>query len=160
MPDKQTIERASVYMDELTTRLNTIIKAGKGFGNADVIWLIKMWTKVGILTQDSAYHRRASAYFQMNREPTPSTGKRSLTLYNALGAFESIMNNNGTVTGDYFNRADKAMLDFVWEYRRRLPGTTDPRTSESEFTTFLAKWAAMKASEVMKQEVANFDRSL
>src|ERR1035441_6172607 len=125
MADEHNVELASAILDELTTVLNDDIKLGKGFDNDSVMGLIKAWTKVGMLTHGKAFHRQSAAYYVMKREPTPSPGKRSHTLLAALEAFESVLDRNGTTDGDFFQRADRAMLDFVWEYRKSVTGRTD-----------------------------------
>jgi hypothetical protein len=159
MPDEHSKELASAIMDELTTVLNADIKAG-GFDNDSVMWLIKAWTKVGMLTHGPAFHKQKAAYYVMKRDPTPSPGKRSRTLLAALEAFETVMNRDGTTEGDFFQRADRAMLDFVWEYRKAVTGRTDAGKSEADFVARLMKWMALSDDQAMKEEVTAMDRSL
>jgi hypothetical protein len=96
----------------------------------------------------------------MKRDPTPSPGKRSRTLLAALEAFESVMDRNGTTDGDFFQRADRAMLDFVWEYRKSVTGRTDRGKSEADFVAQLMKWMALSDDQAMQEEVTNMDRSI
>ena len=160
MPDEHSIELASAIMDELTTVLNADIKRGEGFDNDSVLWLLKAWTKVGMLTHGKAFHKQSSAYYVMKRDPTPSPGKRSRTLLAALEAFESVLDRNGTTDGDFFQRADRAMRDFVWEYRKAVTGRTDRGKSEADFVAQLMKWMALSDEQAMQEEVSNMDRSI
>ena len=160
MADAHSVELASAILDELTTRLNSIIKSSLGFDNNSVMWLIKAWTKVGVLTHGAGFHKKASAYYVMKRDPTPSTGKRSRTLLSAMEAFENVLDNNKTTEGDFFQRADRAMLDFVWEYRKQVTGRTERGKSEADFVAQLMKWMALSDDQAMQEEVTNMDRSI
>jgi len=160
MADRHNVELASAILDELTTVLNADIRRGQGFDNDSVMWLIKAWTKVGMLTHGQAFHRQSAAYYVMKREPTPSPGKRSRTLLLALEAFESVLDRDGTTDGDFFQRADRSMLDFVWEYRKSVTGRTDRGKSETDFVAQLMKWMALSDDQAMQEEVTNMDRSI
>ncbi len=160
MADKHNVELASAILDELTTELSADIKRGQGFDNDSVMWLIKAWTKVGMLTHGKAFHRQSAAYYVMKRDPTPSPGKRSHTLLAALEAFEAVLDRDGTTEGDFFQRADRAMLDFVWEYRKAVTGRTDRGKSEADFVAQLMKWMALSDDQAMQEEVTNMDRSI
>jgi hypothetical protein len=160
MADEHNVELASAVLDELTTVLNGDIRRGQGFDNDSVMWLIKAWTKVGMLIHGKSFHRQSAAYYVMKRDPTPSPGKRSRTLLAALEAFESVMDRNGTTDGDFFQRADRAMLDFVWEYRKSVTGRTDRGKSEADFVAQLMKWMALSDDQAMQEEVTNMDRSI
>jgi hypothetical protein len=159
MADQHSVQLASAILDEITDRLNAEIKLGKGFDNDSVIGLVKAWTKVGILTHGPGFHRQASAYYVMKRDPAPSPGKRSHVLLSALEAFETVLDRDGTTDGDFFQRADRAMLDFVWEYRKAVTGRTDRGKSEADFVAQLMKWMSLSSDEVMKAVVTNMDRS-
>ena len=158
MADQHNTELASAILDELTDRLNGDIRAGMGFDNNSVMWLIKAWTKVGILTHGPGFHRQASAYYVMKREPAPAHGKRSHTLLSALEAYENVVEQNGITDGDFFRRADQALLDFVWEYRKQVTGRTDRGKSEQDFVAQLMKWMSLSPDQVMEQVVTNMDR--
>ena len=159
MADQHNLEVASAILDELTDRLNADIRGGKGFDNNSVMWLIKAWTKVGIRTHGPGFHRQASAYYVMKRDPTPAPGKRSHTLLAALEAYENVLERNGITDGDFFQRADRAMLDFVWEYRKQVTGRTDRGKSEQDFVAQLMKWMSLSADQVMQEAVTAMDRS-
>ena len=160
MADEHSVELASAILDELTTVLNGDITRGQGFDNDSVMWLIKAWTKVGMLTHGKSFHRQSAAYYVMKRDPTPSPGKRSRTLLTALEAFESVLDRDGTTEGDFFQRADRAMLDFVWEYRKSVTGRTDRGKSDADFVAQLMKWMALSDDQAMQEEVTNMDRSI
>ena len=160
MADEHNVEVASAILDELTDRLSVEIKLGKGFDNDSVMGLIKAWTRVGMLTHGKAFHKQAAAYYVMKREPAPSPGKRSHTLLAALEAFETVLDRDGTTEGDFFQRADRAMLDFVWEYRKAVTGRTDRGKSEADFVAQLMKWMALSDDQAMQEEVSNMDRSI
>ena len=159
MPSKQDIEIASAILDEITTRLHSDMHRG-GFTNDSVIWLIKAWMKVGTRLRGASYRRQAGAYYIMKREPTPTALKRSKTLLSALEAFESIMDRNGTTSGDFFQRAEKAMLDFVWDYRRKLGEQGDGGNSEQSFVNKLMQLNSMSDDLFQREVVANFERSI
>ena len=160
MADKHNVELASAILDELTTVLNADIRRGQGFDNDSVMWLIKAWTKIGMLTHGKAFHRQSAAYYVMKRDPTPSPGKRSRTLLVALEAFETVLDRDGTTEGDFFQHADRAMLDFVWEYRKAVTGRTDRGKSEADFVAQLMKWMSLSDDQAMQEEVTNMDRSI
>ena len=159
MADEHSVQLASAILDELTTRLNSVIRSSQGFDNNSVMWLVKAWTKVGVLTHGADFHKKASAYYVMKRDPTPSTGKRSRTLLAAMEAFETILERDKTTEGDFFQRADKAMLDFVWEYRKAVTGRTDKGKSEKDFVAQLMTWMSKTGNQVMAEVVTNMDRS-
>ena len=160
MADEHSVEVASAILDELTTELSADIGRGQGFDNDSVMWLIKAWTKIGMLTHGKAFHRQSAAYYVMKRDPTPSPGKRSRTLLVALEAFETVLDRDGTTEGDFFQHADRAMLDFVWEYRKAVTGRTDRGKSEADFVAQLMKWMSLSDDQAMQEEVTNMDRSI
>jgi hypothetical protein len=160
MADEHNVQVASEILDELTTLLNAEIRANQGFDNNSVMALIKAWTKVGMLTHGVSYHRKSAGLYVMKRDPAPSPGKRSRTLLSALEAYESVLERSGTTDGDFFNRADQAMLDFVWEYRKHVTGRTDRGKSEADFVSQLMKWLSLSDDQAMQAEASNMDRSI
>jgi hypothetical protein len=143
---------AAAVLDQMSNRLAASMQSG-GFNNDSVMWLIKAWTKVGLRVRSSAFHRQAAAYYVMKRDPTPSTDKRSRTLRSAINAYQSMVEMHGTTDGDFFQRADKAMLDFVWEYRKHLTGQT-----EKDFAAKLMKYSSMSSDQVQAEVVTNLER--
>jgi len=154
-------EIALADLDELTSQLKRSIDNG-GFDNTSVMWLIKAWTKIAILTNGPGIHKKMVAYFVMKREPTKTSGKskRSKDLLRSLEDYETMVEKNGITGGDFFTRADKAMLDFVWEYRKAITGLKeDTKTGEKDFVGRIQQWMNLSEEQVMKQVVFNMDRS-
>jgi hypothetical protein len=148
------LEIAIEDMDELTSALSKDIENG-GFDNKSVMWLVKGWTKIAILTNGPGYHKRASAYFLMKGDPPKldAKSKRSKLLLRALEGYQQIMENNGTTGGDFFQRADRGMLDFVWDYRKNAG------KGENDFVHQLQQWQGLSEDKVMQEVVFNMDRS-
>jgi hypothetical protein len=159
MASQQDKDIAVMILDELTTRLSNNIREG-GFNNDSVMWIIKAWTKACIRIRGANYHRVSSAYYIMKRDPTPSNGKRSKALLSAIENFQNVLEKHGTTEGDFFNRADKAMLDFVWEYRKAVSGLSDRGKTEHAFAALLMRWKGLSAEQVEKEVVTNMDRSI
>lgn len=157
MASQFDIEVALATLDLLTARLKGNITKG-GFDNNSVMWLIKAWTKVGIRLRGSNYHREASTYYIMKRDPSPSTNKRSRTLLSALESLESIISRNGTTSGDFFTRADKAMLDFVWEYRKSVGGLGTQSKTEQDFVSQLTMWKSTSSDQAEKAITTGVER--
>ena len=160
MADEHSVQMASAILDELTTLLNAEIRAGQGFDNNSVMALIKAWTKVGMYTHGIGYHRKSAGLYVMKRDQAPDPGKRSRTLLAALEAYESVLDKNGATDGDFFNRADQAMLNFVWEYRKQVAGRTDKGKSEADFVSQLMKWLSLSDDKAMQEVVSNMERSI
>jgi hypothetical protein len=154
------VDLASAYLDELTNWLKKDID-NHDFDNKEVMRLVKGWTKIAIVTNGPGKHKRMAAYFLMNRTPSElgANSKRSSVLMMNLSAYESIIEKNGTTSGDFFNRADKAMLDFVWDYRQHTIGQKTTGYTEADFVGQLQNWANLTEDAVMKTEVFQMDRS-
>jgi hypothetical protein len=159
MPTEFDIEVALATLDMLTAKLKSDMAKG-GFNNESMMWIIKAWTKVGIRLRGSNYHREASAYYIMKRDPTPSTDKRSKTLLNALNVLETTVSRQKNSGGDFFKRADKAMLDFVWEYRRHLGNGNGNGNSEQDFVTKLNTWKSTGADQAQKAITTPIERHI
>ncbi len=117
--------------------------------------MIKAWKKIGVLTNGPGYHRKASAYYVMKRDPPNSADTRSKTLLNALQTYLSVLQNSGSTGGDFFTRCDQGMLYFVWEYRQGLKGDL-----EKKFVHAIQEWMSLPEDKAMQQEVFNMDRSV
>ncbi len=157
MADQIQKDLAVASLDELTERLAKAIKNG-GFDNASVIWLVKAWTKVGVRLRGGGYHRQAMAYYVMKRDPPMSRDKRSRALLTAMEAFTNMLSRHGTTEGDYFNRVDQLMREFVWEYRKHLAQRPDNGKSEKDFTAQLSFWQSKTAEQVLKEPVMYMER--
>jgi hypothetical protein len=94
----------------------------------------------------------------MKRDPTPISGKRSLALRSAMDAYSTMLSRHGTTDGDYFQRADKAMLDFVWEYRKAVTGRTDRGKSEKEFVAQLMRWMSLSEDQAAREVLTNLEQ--
>lgn len=159
MPTEFDIEVALATLDMLTAKLKSDMTKG-GFNNEAMMWIIKAWTKVGIRLRGANYHREASAYYIMKRDPSPSTEKRSKTLLAALNVLETTLPRQKDSGGDFFRRADKAMLDFVWEYRRHLGNGTGNGNSEQDFVTKLSAWKATASDQAQKAIMTGIERHI
>lgn len=148
---------AAAMLEELTAFLERRISRG-GFDNESVIWMIKVWTKIGTRLRGAGFHRQATVYYVMKREPAAASGKRSQILLRALENFERMLTGHGITDGDAFRNADRAMLDFVWEYRKHLPAQGGKGDSEPEFVKMLLNWQSLSVEQVMKSVLTNMDR--
>ena len=124
------------------------------------MWLIKAWSKIGLLLRGPGFPNTRVGYYVMNRKPSPATGKRSHTLLRQAEDFETYFQNNKIAEGDFFRRVDDSMRDFVWEYKLHLVGRTDKGYSEKDFTSQLMKWWSMSDEQIRQAPVFNMDRSL
>lgn len=157
MASEYQLSIASAVLDELTRRLRDMTKKG-GFDNKSVIWLAKAWIKVGMALRGSTFHRQAAGYYVMKREPAAISGKRSLALLAAMEAFERMLNQLKTTEGDFFNRADNAMRDFVWEYRKQLGLKPDRGQSEREFAGMLSSLQNMSSDQLNREMATGMER--
>lgn len=154
MADDSRLDIAIADLDELTTVLAADIKGGGFRDNDSVLYLLKAWDKVATIVLGGNYHRRATGTWVMNRVPPRTAGKKSVELLRALEAYYSVLEKNHTRGGDFFNRADQAMTNFVWEYRQNIKGKR-----EAEFVHQLQKWMALSEEQMMAEEVTAMDRS-
>lgn len=147
------VDIAVENLDELTTLLAADIKNG-GFDNDSVMKVIKIWDKIATGLKGS-YHKQAVAYWLMKRQPSKTDGKTSKALLRALDTYQQVLENNGTIDGDFFNRVDDAMRNFVWDYRQHLQGH-----SEIDFVHDLQKWQSLSDNKVMQSELTKIDQSI
>lgn len=157
MASNAQAEIAAAMLEELTSFIERRIKHG-GFDNESVIWMIKVWTKIGTRLRGPGFHRQATAYYVMKREPSAASGKRSQVLLRAMDSLETMITAHGITDGDYFRNADRAMLDFVWEYRKHLPAQGGKGNSEQDFVKMLLNWQSQSVEQVMKTVLTNMDR--
>ncbi|MCL4795318.1 MAG: hypothetical protein KJZ84_12220 [Bryobacteraceae bacterium] len=148
---------AVAILEEFVQGLQTATKNG-GFNNKTMIWLIKAWSKAGIHLRGPGYHRLIAAYYIMKRDPAPSAQKKSQVLLLAMQGFLNMLSRHGISEGDYFNRADRAMTDFVWEYRKYVAQQPDGGKSEQEFVNLLTAWRSTPPEQLMKEVITNMDR--
>jgi len=153
MGDDSRLDIAIADLDELTDVLASDIRGG-GFGdNNSVLYLLKAWDKVATIVLGGNYHKRATAQWVMKRVPPKIAGKRSAELLHTLEAYYNVLEKNHTRGGDFFNRADQAMTNFVWDYRQNISGKR-----EAEFVHELQKWMTLSEEQMIGEVVTNMDR--
>ena len=149
MADYKNIDVAIEDLDELIEVLKAEIKQG-GFENDDVIWLIKVWTKVTIL---AGLNNNLKNYWIMKRAPSKITGKRSQVLLRALEDYSNFLEKPGTRSGDFFNRANDAMLNFVYDYRQHLSNK-----EEIDFINQLHRFMGLNTEQLMQEALTKMDQ--
>ena len=126
-------EIANHTLDALTDTIRasqrgTAHNKRRGFDNDDVIRMIKLWTKATVirlgLSQEVDW-----VYYRFKREPAKlaANQKRSDVLWSALVDFQYNLRNL-----DHYHRSRQAMLNFVWDYHRRI-------TDVDQDTDFMSK---------------------
>jgi len=151
MANYTNLTGAAEDLDELIDVLEADMKKG-GFENDDVIWLIEVWTKVTIL---AGLTDTLKAYWAMKRTPSRIVGKRSLVLLHALEDYSKALEHSSTKSGDFFHRANDAMLNFVWDYRQHISGKV-----ETEFVHRIQVFMALSTDKLMQQELTKMEQSL
>ena len=157
MPEYESyknLDLALVDLDEMIDTLDGCIN-GSGFDNNRVIYLIKAWSKINIL---SGLNLESLAYGHMKRLPPPLTGKlkRSQLLSRALDDYRNTL-KPGAESGEYFRRADEAMRNFVWDYRQHIAGDVN---KETVFVHEINKIMKEGRDGIMKEEVFKMDQSI
>jgi hypothetical protein len=154
MADNYSIDIAISHLDELVDGAGSIIKRG-GFDreHKGIIWMLKGWIKVAVLANHPDYHKQATAYFVMKRDPAPFAGSRSKALLRDMDAFRTMLSNHRITHGDYFNRVDSGLRDFVWEYRKHLNGK-----SATDFESKLMNLRSISKEELMKEVLFKMDQ--
>jgi len=137
-------------------------KNNKGFNNQSMIWYIMGWTKIAIVTNGNSYRRASSAYLDKRDLPALSAKwSRSKEAERAVGTYYDYVGNGNSASGDFFTRADKAMMDFFYDYRQHTVGMDeDGENGEKDFIQKLKQFTVLSADEVRKKEIFNMDRSL
>jgi hypothetical protein len=161
-------EIVTEYLDQFGTTLKADIakhargdKNNKGFTNDSMIWYIMAWTKIAIVTNGNGYRRSASAFLDKRDLPAVSaTWSRSKEADRALGTYAQYVENGNSVNGDFFQRADKAAMDFFYDYRQHTVGMDEGgKTGEKDFIQKLKQFTVLSPDEVRKKEIFNMDRS-
>ena len=144
----------SAELEELTDALNRDIKTN-AFNNNAVVWLVKAWSKIGILVGPKNYHKILVNYCLMPNDPSPLTGnsKRETVLKVAIETYEQAFENNGTTNGDFFQGSQRALLDFVWDWRKKTAGPKG-----QEFTRMLQDFLNLSPDQVAVTPVFNVER--
>lgn len=151
MSNYTNLTAATEDLDELIEVLQADIKKG-GFDNDDVIWMIEVWTKVTIL---AGLTDTLKAYWAMKRTPSKIVDKRSLVLLHALEDYSKALEHSDSKSGDFFHRANDAMLNFVWDYRQHLSGK-----QETDFVHQIHLFMALSTDKFMKEALTKMEQSL
>ena len=138
------LSRAAEYLDFMIESMNNSMKMG-GFDNDSVMWLIKIWTKIGLNSRGDNYHNNMKGTWVMKRQPKIKAAKKSVILRNALSTLLSVVEKTNYGRFQYFISAQEAMIDFVWEYRHRLSGN-----QEADFVHQAQKWLNMSTDDVLR----------
>src|SRR5438093_12358738 len=86
------IDAAVDDLDVLIHFLGTKVKPpGFDRDHKDILWLIKGWIKIAMLANHPEYHKQASAYLVMKRDPAPFNGSRPKALLPDLEAFQAVL---------------------------------------------------------------------
>ena len=122
---EKNLDVAQMALGELIDDLEGSMKGG-GFDNAAVIDLIEKWTLVNLFAGLSL---RSWPYWVMKRVPPQLAAgqKRSKVLLRALEDYQNTL-GPGRESGDYWLRADDAMMNFVWDYRQHILDDVDKET--------------------------------
>jgi hypothetical protein len=142
-------------LDELIDTLDAYMKQRGGFDNDSVIYLIKAWSKVNIL---SGFSLESLPYWRMKRIPPKLVGKlkRSQVLSRTLDDYRNSL-QHGNQPIDYFRLADEAMRNFVWDYRQHI---ADNVNLETEFAHKINLLISEGRNGLMKDEVFKMDQSI
>jgi hypothetical protein len=154
MGNYKNLDIAAADLDELIDTLEGYMKVG-GFDNDGIIHLIKAWSKVNLLL---GLNLESLGYWRMKRLPPKLVGnsKRSQVLLRALEDCSNVL-KPGNESGDYFRRADEAMLNFVWDYRQHI---ADDVNRETNFVHQINQFMSEGRDGLMKDEVFKMDRSI
>jgi len=156
------------YLDELDTMLSADIamhargdKNNKGFDNDSMIRYIMAWTKIAIVTNGNIYRRSSSAFLDKRDLPALSAKwTRSKEAERAVGTYAQYVENGNSVSGDFFQRADKGMMDFFFDYRQHTVGMDESgKNGEKDFIQKVKQFTVLSPDDVRKKVIFNMDRS-
>lgn len=91
-----------------------------GFRNSHVIALIEMWTKVGDRVAGNRYHVGVRSAWRMTYSLRPLEKERWDALTDALEMLTRVSDADDVGRKRRFHEAELLMLEFVYEYRRKL----------------------------------------
>jgi hypothetical protein len=149
MADQFSLDRAVGFLDELIHVLQNI-STKKGFDPAhkELAWVLKAWVKIAILASHPEVARTGPAYWQMKRDPSPANGSRTKHLTQSLDNWKGMIEKHKQTHGDFFTRAETAVRDLVWEYRKRLSGK-----SLQDFESMLMQLAGKSKEQFLKERI-------
>jgi len=142
-------------LDELTDVLGKQVQRGGPSDNKSVLWVLKGWDKVATMVLGGNYHRRSVGTWIMDRDPSNGVSNRARDMLRSMEDYQDMLEKHHIRGGDYFDRADKAVMNFAWGYRKGLKGK-----KENEYVHELQVWLNLSEDKMMEQEVFNGDRSL
>jgi hypothetical protein len=122
---EKNLDVAAMGLEEMIDGLESSITRG-GFDNDSVVGLIKFWTVVNLYC---GLTLRSWGYWRMKRVP-PALAKgqkRSKELLRALESYQNTL-GPGRESGDYWVRADDALMNFVFDYRLHIEDDVDKET--------------------------------
>lgn len=123
--DFKNLDVAVEELEEMVEVLDVDIR-NANFDNDQVVWLIKAWSKVNLL---SGLNVDSWGYWLFKWNPPKLVGKekRSQVLRRALVDYLRTL-KPGNESGDYYRRAERALLDFVFDYHQRIVGDVNANT--------------------------------
>ena len=121
----KNLDEANVELQGMLNILDTLIKRNR-FTNDDVVGLIKAWSRVNLL---SGLNVDSWGYWIFKWDPSASVGseRRSHVLKRCLDVYLRTL-RDGNESGDDYRRAERALLDFVFEYRSRVARNVNDET--------------------------------
>lgn len=138
-------------LDLITSRLQAGIKSKKEFDTKTVIFVLKAWAKVLVLTQTKQVFQIEFMEFVRDGDTLEKRdGVRPVPLRNALDAFHTSLDKNGTKQGQFFDEARKEMREFLHEYRKTLKFKADKGKSAEAIKVFLNELSTRSAEDVKK----------
>lgn len=132
----KNLDEANVELQGMVNILDTLIKRNR-FNNDDVVGLIKAWSRVNLL---SGLNVDSWGYWIFKRPPVESVRneRRSHVLKRCLDVYLRTL-TEGNESGEDYRRAERALLDFVFEYRGRVARDVN------EETDFVQQLLALRA---------------
>lgn len=132
----KNLDEANVELQGMLDVLDTLIRRNR-FTNDDVLGLIKAWSRVNLL---SGLNVDTWGYWLFKWDPSASVGneRRSHVLRRSLEIYLRKL-EPGNESGEDYRRAERALLDFVFEYRSRIARNVNDETD------FVQRLLALKA---------------
>jgi hypothetical protein len=123
--DFKNLDVAVAELEEIVEVLDIDIRKAK-VDNDHGVWLIKGWSKVNLLSELNV---DSWGYWLFKWNPPKLVGKekRSQLLRRALVDYLRTL-KPGNESGDYYRRAERALLDFVFDYRQHIVGDVNANT--------------------------------
>jgi hypothetical protein len=158
------------YLDEFDTKLSADIaldargdKKHKGFDNKAMIWYVEAWSKIAITIKGNGYYR--DYRFFLDKRDLPKISEKSTWAKEAQRAVgtlsDSLGNNPSSVNQDVFQRADDAVMNFIYDYRQHTVGLKDDSVhGEKDFVKRVKQWTLLRPDAMRKEPVFNDELAL